>query len=74
MRRDVLELRTFYASRLGAAAREMVGRKVLEAWGDARALDVLALGYATPFVAPMQGPARRVVAAMPAQQGVAQGE
>ncbi len=70
MRRDVLELRQFYASDLGRAARAMVGRKVLEAWGDARGLDVLALGYATPFVAPARHAARRVVGAMPAQQGV----
>ena len=70
MRRDVLELRRFYASELGRAARLMVGRKVVEAWGDARALDVLALGYATPFVSPLMDSARRVVAAMPAQQGV----
>lgn len=70
MRRDVLELRQFYASDLGRAARAMVGRKVIEAWGDAHGLDVLALGYATPFVAPMREAARRVVAAMPAQQGV----
>ena len=70
MRRDVLELRQFYATPLGAAAREMIGRKVREAWGDAHALDVLALGYATPF---LEGPslvARRTVAAMPAAQGV----
>ncbi|MCR5877652.1 class I SAM-dependent methyltransferase [Phenylobacterium sp. J367] len=70
MRRDVLELRQFYASPLGQAARAMVTRKVLEAWGDAHGLDVLALGYATPFVGHLQGVARRVVAAMPAQQGV----
>jgi SAM-dependent methyltransferase len=70
MRRDVLELRQFYASRLGQAAREMVSRKVLEAWGDAHGQDVLALGYATPFVAHLRPAARRVVAAMPAQQGV----
>ena len=70
MRRDVLELRQFYASRLGQAAREMVSRKVLEAWGDGHGQDVLALGYATPFVAHLQPAARRVVAAMPAQQGV----
>ena len=70
MRRDVLELRQFYASELGRAARAMVVRKVVEAWGDARGLDVLALGYATPFVGPLMGAARRVVAAMPAQQGV----
>lgn len=70
MRRDVLELRQFYASDLGRAARLMVGRKVTEAWGDARGLDVLALGYATPFVSTLMGGARRVVAGMPAQQGV----
>ena len=33
MRRDVLELRQFYASDLGRAARAMVARKVAEAWG-----------------------------------------
>jgi SAM-dependent methyltransferase len=70
MRRDVLELRQFYASDLGRAARAMVGRKVIEAWGDARGLDVLALGYATPFVSAARTAARRVVGAMPAQQGV----
>ena len=70
MRRDVLELRQFYASDLGRAARAMVERKLLEAWGDGHGLDILALGYATPFVAPFRAYARRVVAAMPAQQGV----
>ena len=70
MRRDVLELRQFYASDLGRAARLMVGRKVVEAWGDAHGLDVLALGYATPFVSALAPAARRVVAGMPAQQGV----
>jgi len=70
MRRDVLELRQFYATRLGQAAREMVGRKVLETWGDAQGLDVMGLGYATPFLGGIRLAARRAVAAMPAQQGV----
>jgi len=70
MRRDVLELRAFYASPLGAAAREMVGRKVAEAWGDGRGLDVLGLGYATPFLDALRPKARRVLAVMPAAQGV----
>ena len=70
MRRDVLDLRAFYASPLGRAAREMLGRKVEEAWGDARGLDVLGLGYATPFLDTARAKARRVVAAMPATQGV----
>ncbi len=69
MRRDVLELRRFYATPLGRAAREMIGRKVQEGWGDVRALDVLGLGYATPFLDGLDR-ARRVVAAMPAAQGV----
>src|SRR5436190_1885580 len=70
MRRDVLELRQFYATDLGQAARAMVERKLLGAWDDAHGLDLLALGYATPFIGPFRDRARRVVAAMPAQQGV----
>ena len=50
MRRDVLDLRAFYAAPLGRAARTMLTRKVEEAWGDTRGLDVLGLGYATPFL------------------------
>ena len=69
MRRDVLELRRFYASPLGVAVREMVGRKLAEAWENPRGLDFLGLGYATPFLDRL-GSARRVVAAMPAPQGV----
>ena len=70
MRRDVLELRQFYASDLGRAARAMVERKLTEAWGDVAGLDVLIQGYATPFATALRPRARRVVAAMPAQQGV----
>jgi SAM-dependent methyltransferase len=69
MRRDVLDLRRFYATPLGRAAREMVRRKVEEGWSDVRGLDVLGLGYATPFLDGLIG-TRRVVAAMPAAQGV----
>jgi SAM-dependent methyltransferase len=69
LRRDVVELRRFYAGSLGHAVREMVGRKVDEAWGQAAGMDVLALGYATPFLDGLSR-ARRIVAAMPAQQGV----
>jgi SAM-dependent methyltransferase len=70
MRRDVLQLREFYATPLGRATRRVVARKVVEAWGDARGLDVLGLGYATPFMDAFRGQARRAVAVMPAQQGV----
>ncbi|MFI4976076.1 MAG: class I SAM-dependent methyltransferase [Caulobacterales bacterium] len=70
MRRDVLDLREFYAGPLGMAARDMAARKVSEAWGGVLGLDLLALGYATPFIDVIAGQARRIVAAMPAAQGV----
>ncbi len=70
MRRDVLELRQFYASPLGKIARQMVARKLGQAWGDGNGLDMLGLGYATPFLDSFRSKARRTVAAMPAAQGV----
>jgi SAM-dependent methyltransferase len=70
MRRDVIELRDFYATRLGAAAREMVARKIWEAWEGCSGLDVLGLGYATPYLEMWRSTARRTLAAMPAAQGV----
>jgi SAM-dependent methyltransferase len=70
MRQGVLEFREFYATPLGRATRQMVSRKVAEAWGDARGLDVLALGYATPFLDGLGTDARRAIALMPASQGV----
>ena len=70
MRQSLLDLRSFYASELGAVARRMITRKVAEAWEGAAGLDVLALGYATPFVHGLQPEARRVIAIMPGAQGV----
>lgn len=70
MRRDVIELREFYATPLGRAAREMISRKVEEAWGDAHGLDVMGLGYATPFLDDCRHSAARTLAVMPGAQGV----
>jgi SAM-dependent methyltransferase len=70
MRRDVFDLRQFYATRLGKIARQMVARKLSQAWGDGQGLDMLGLGYATPFLELFRSKARRTVATMPAAQGV----
>ena len=70
MRREISELQRFYADPLGLAVQTMVGRQLAEAWQDARGLDVLGFGYATPFLEPFRAEARRVVAAMPERQGV----
>ena len=69
MRRSVTELRSFYAAPLGRAVRTMVIRQLVNAWGDVRELDVLGIGYTTPFLEPFREKARRVIAAMPAAQG-----
>lgn len=70
MRRDVLELKTFYASPLGTAARDLILRQLVQAWGGMAGLDVLGVGYATPYLAAFTEQARRTVAAMPSGQGV----
>lgn len=71
MRRSAEELAAFYASPLGRAARDMIGRKVLEAWESARGLDVLGVGYPGPYLEGFHAEARRTVAAMPQSQGAA---
>lgn len=70
MRRDVLDLRAFYANPLGEAARSAISRQVRLAWGEARGLAILGLGYATPFLARFMPTAERIAVAMPAGQGV----
>lgn len=71
MRRSIDELRLFYGEPAGALARRLLARRLEEAWGEAVNCDVLGLGYATPWLDAFVG-ARRIVAAMPAAQGVEQ--
>ena len=67
---DVVDLRDFYASGLGQVARRMVRRRIRGIWPDVSGLSVLGLGYGTPYLAGFRAEAARVVAAMPAGQGV----
>ena len=67
---DVVDLRTFYASPLGHVARRVVGKVVLKLWPDCRRQRLLGLGFATPYLPILGGEAERVIAFMPAAQGV----
>ncbi len=67
---DVIDLRDFYAGDQGRMARVMIRRRVREIWPDVRGLSMLGLGYATPFLGAYRGEAARLIAAMPAPQGV----
>ena len=46
MRRSIDDLRTFYGEPTGALARQMLARRLEDAWGAANGNDVLGLGYA----------------------------
>lgn len=67
---DAIDLRDFYASSLGQTAQRLLRRYVRDAWPDVRGLNIAGLGYPTPYLRPFVGEAERVIAMMPAQQGV----
>ena len=67
---DVVDLNEFYRRPLGGVARRMIQRRIRDIWPDLRGMSLLGLGYATPYLQSYQGEAARVLAAMPAQQGV----
>jgi SAM-dependent methyltransferase len=67
---DVVDLRNFYAQRLGVVARRFVGRGIRARWPDTRALRVLGVGYATPYLGLFREEAERCLAFMPGPQGV----
>lgn len=67
---DIVELNQFYASPLGLVARRVLRRRLREMWPTSAGHDVLGLGYATPYLRPFREEAQRVVALMPAAQGV----
>src|SRR4051794_18190695 len=70
MSNDVVDLRNFYAQRLGVAARRFIGRGIRARLADTRAMRVLGIGYATPYLGLFREEAERCLAFMPATQGV----
>jgi SAM-dependent methyltransferase len=67
---DVVDLRNFYGQHLGVVARRFVGRGIRSRWKDTRALRVLGVGYATPYLGLFREETERCLAMMPAPQGV----
>ena len=71
MHLDVQDLRNFYyRSALGRAAQKTVRAEVARIWPEAKGQTVAGYGFAVPFLRPYLKDARRVVALMPAPQGV----
>ena len=67
---DVVDLRDFYSTSLGQVARRMIRRRIRLIWPNLGGMKLLGLGYATPYLRPFQSEAERVLAVMPAGQGV----
>ncbi len=71
MHLDVQEMRNFYyRSTLGRAAQASVRGRVQELWPESKGLTVAGFGFAVPLLRPYLKDARRVIALMPAPQGV----
>ena len=67
---DAVDLRDFYGTSLGQVAARAVRARLRALWPEAAGQRLLGLGYATPFLRPFHDEAERVIAAMPAAQGV----
>ena len=67
---DVVELRTFYRSRIGGSARRVIRDHLRACWGEVGGMSVLGIGYPTPYLGQFRAEAERVIAVMPARQGV----
>jgi SAM-dependent methyltransferase len=67
---DVVDLRDFYAQRLGTVARRFVGRGIRARWDRLDGQRVLGIGYTTPYLGLFREEAERCLAFMPAAQGV----
>ncbi len=67
---DVVDLWDFYGTPVGQVARRTIRRRIRALWPNVRGETVLGLGYAVPYLRPFRDEAERVIAMMPAQQGV----
>ena len=68
---SVYDLKQFYSRRAGRLVRRLVSSHIHEFWPDVTGQRVLGYGYAVPYLrGSWPGTAERVVAAMPARNGV----
>ena len=71
MTMDAVDLRDFYASPLGQVTARMIRRRIRTIWPDLADTTVMGLGYPTPYLNFLLNSGKtRILAAMPAQQGV----
>jgi SAM-dependent methyltransferase len=69
---DAAHLRSFYSTPLGQVARRIIARRIRAHWPNVERMDVMGLGYASPYLRMFKSEARAVAAFMPETQGVVQ--
>jgi len=69
MRQSVIDLETFYTSRLGRLSEIMISRRLGGLWPDLTGRHVLGLGYTGPYMRRYMASAKSAIFAMPAAQG-----
>lgn len=67
---DVIALKEFYATALGQFSCNAIWRQVHAFWPETRDEVMLGIGFATPYIQGYVEQSQRVIACMPAQQGV----
>jgi SAM-dependent methyltransferase len=67
---DVNDLVGFYSSALGEVSRRLIGRVLRARWDNCGRLSILGLGFGGPYLERFCEEAQRVLAFMPADQGV----
>lgn len=67
---DVIDLRAFYGGRLGIVARRLIGQRLKERWPTVAGESLVGIGYAPPYLRQIGEGAERILALMPATQGV----
>jgi SAM-dependent methyltransferase len=67
---DVVDLRAFYAERLGEIAGRLISARLRKHWPALHGERLVGMGYATPYLPALSAGAERVIAFMPAAQGV----
>lgn len=67
---DVIDLKAFYASRLGRIAARLISLRIRELWPKLESERLVGIGYATPFLAGLGERAERALAFMPAPLGI----
>ena len=70
MQLDAADLADFYEAPLGLLTRRIIARQLRTLWPSAKGACLLGYGFAVPYLRQFQSEAERVVALMPAQQGV----